>query len=182
MSMRAVTMLPCLIGSWKEVGGGLQMSLSGSFGLNKAALEMPELMQKSLGRPARIVNMVQLGNRLEHARRSARESALCLQLESGGRLPQSQRSRARTQAARPVHGCARTILHRHDGLCRHRAAGNHFLRAQRPAGAPTGTTIFKSRTRPWNRSANAAQMSNCFAHSPSAWDSRTIAFARRSIP
>ena len=64
MSMRAVTMLPCLIGSWKELGGGLQMSLSGSFGLNKAALEMPELMQKALGRPARIVNMVQLGTAL----------------------------------------------------------------------------------------------------------------------
>ncbi len=61
MSIRAVTMLPCLIGSWKEIGGGLQLSLSGSFGLNKAALEMPELMQTSLGRPARIVNMVQLG-------------------------------------------------------------------------------------------------------------------------
>ena len=61
MSMRAVTMLPCLIGSWKEVGGGLQMSLSGSFQLNKAALEMPELMEKALGRPARTVNMVQLG-------------------------------------------------------------------------------------------------------------------------
>ncbi len=61
MSMRAVTMLPCLIGSWKEVGGGLQLSLSGSFGLNKEALEMPELMRKALGRPARIVNMVQLG-------------------------------------------------------------------------------------------------------------------------
>jgi molybdopterin guanine dinucleotide-containing S/N-oxide reductase-like protein len=62
MSMRAVTMLPCLIGSWKELGGGLQLSLSGSFGLNKEALEMPELMQKALGRPARIVNMVQLGS------------------------------------------------------------------------------------------------------------------------
>ncbi len=61
MSMRAVTMLPCLIGSWKEIGGGLQLSLSGSFGLNKEALEMPELMQKALGRPARVVNMVQLG-------------------------------------------------------------------------------------------------------------------------
>ena len=61
MSMRAVTMLPCLIGSWKEIGGGLQMSLSGSFGLNKDALEMPELMQKALGRPARVINMVQLG-------------------------------------------------------------------------------------------------------------------------
>src|SRR5450759_1154407 len=62
MSMRAVTMLPCLIGSWKELGGGLQLSLSGSFGLNREALEMPELMQKALGRPARIVNMVQLGS------------------------------------------------------------------------------------------------------------------------
>jgi anaerobic selenocysteine-containing dehydrogenase len=62
MSMRAVTMLPCLIGSWKDVGGGLQLSLSGSFGLNKEALEMPELMRKALGRPARIVNMVQLGS------------------------------------------------------------------------------------------------------------------------
>jgi molybdopterin guanine dinucleotide-containing S/N-oxide reductase-like protein len=64
MSMRAVTMLPCLIGSWKEIGGGLQLSLSGSYGLNRAALEMPELMEKALGRPARIVNMVQLGTAL----------------------------------------------------------------------------------------------------------------------
>ena len=64
MAMRAVTMLPCLIGSWKEVGGGLQLSTSGAFGLNKAALEMPELMQKALGRPARVVNMVQLGSAL----------------------------------------------------------------------------------------------------------------------
>ncbi|MGA2980924.1 MAG: molybdopterin-dependent oxidoreductase [Terriglobales bacterium] len=62
MSMRAVTMLPCLIGSWKEIGGGLQLSLSGSFGLNKEALEMPELMQKALRRPARTINMVQLGS------------------------------------------------------------------------------------------------------------------------
>jgi molybdopterin guanine dinucleotide-containing S/N-oxide reductase-like protein len=64
MAMRAVTMLPCLTGSWKEVGGGLQLSLSGSYGLNKEALEMPELMEKALGRPARTVNMVQLGSAL----------------------------------------------------------------------------------------------------------------------
>jgi len=64
MAMRAVTMLPCLIGSWKEVGGGLQLSTSGAFGLNTSGLKMPELMQKALGRPARIVNMVQLGRAL----------------------------------------------------------------------------------------------------------------------
>jgi molybdopterin guanine dinucleotide-containing S/N-oxide reductase-like protein len=64
MAMRAVTMLPCLIGSWKELGGGLQLSTSGAFGLNTNALKMPELMQKALGRPARIVNLVQLGKAL----------------------------------------------------------------------------------------------------------------------
>jgi molybdopterin guanine dinucleotide-containing S/N-oxide reductase-like protein len=63
-AMRAVAMLPCLVGSWKEVGGGLQMSTSGAFGLNKTALEMPELMQKALGRSARVVNMSQLGSAL----------------------------------------------------------------------------------------------------------------------
>ncbi len=64
MATRAVTMLPCLTGSWKEIGGGLQLSTSGAFGLNSAALEMPELMEKSLGRAARSVNMVQLGTAL----------------------------------------------------------------------------------------------------------------------
>ncbi|MGA2354879.1 MAG: molybdopterin-dependent oxidoreductase [Terriglobales bacterium] len=64
MAMRAVTMLPCLIGSWKEVGGGLQLSTSGAFGFNSDALRMPELMNKALGRPARMVNMVQLGTAL----------------------------------------------------------------------------------------------------------------------
>jgi molybdopterin guanine dinucleotide-containing S/N-oxide reductase-like protein len=64
MAMRTVTILPCLIGAWKELGGGLQLSTSGAFGLNSAALKMPELMQRSLGRPARIVNMVQLGTAL----------------------------------------------------------------------------------------------------------------------
>ncbi|MFY9647578.1 MAG: molybdopterin-dependent oxidoreductase [Terriglobales bacterium] len=64
MAMRAVTMLPCLIGSWKEIGGGLQLSTSGAFGLNTPALKMPELMEQSLGRPARVVNMVQLGRAL----------------------------------------------------------------------------------------------------------------------
>ncbi|MGB9074692.1 MAG: molybdopterin-dependent oxidoreductase [Terriglobales bacterium] len=64
MAMRAVAMLPCLTGSWQELGGGLQLSLSGSYGLNKQALEMPELMQQALGRPARVVNMVHLGRAL----------------------------------------------------------------------------------------------------------------------
>src|SRR6266496_3707713 len=67
MATRAIAMLPCITGSWKEVGGGLQMSLSGSFGFNSDALERKDLMQKSLGRDARTINMVELGSALNTA-------------------------------------------------------------------------------------------------------------------
>ena len=65
MAMRAIAMLPCITGSWKEVGGGLVLSTSGAFALDRGALEQPELMLKSpLGRPARVINMVELGKAL----------------------------------------------------------------------------------------------------------------------
>ena len=64
MATRAVAMLPCITGSWKEVGGGLQLSTSGSFKLNKEALKRTDLMHKALGRHAREVNMVELGKAL----------------------------------------------------------------------------------------------------------------------
>jgi anaerobic selenocysteine-containing dehydrogenase len=64
-AVRAVCMLPVITGSWKEVGGGLQLSTSGGFQLNRAALEMPELMMQSpLKREARTINMVELGKAL----------------------------------------------------------------------------------------------------------------------
>src|SRR5262249_58714308 len=64
-AVRAVCTLPALTGSWKEVGGGLQLSLSGAFQFNAGALEMPELQTRSvLGRQARIINMVELGSAL----------------------------------------------------------------------------------------------------------------------
>ena len=61
---RAIAMLPCIIGSWKEVGGGFWLSTSAAFGLNNTALERPDLMQKSLRRPARTINMVELAKAL----------------------------------------------------------------------------------------------------------------------
>ena len=62
---RAIAMLPALIGSWKQYGGGLQLSTSGAFKWDKAALERPDLMEASpLGREARIVNMSVLGDAL----------------------------------------------------------------------------------------------------------------------
>lgn len=62
MAVRTIAMLPCITGSWQEVGGGLQLSTSASFPIDRPGVEMPELMLKSpLGRPARMLNMVELG-------------------------------------------------------------------------------------------------------------------------
>ena len=61
MATRAIVMLPCVIGSWKEVGGGLQMSLSGAADFNSTGLKRPDLMHSALGREARTLNMVELG-------------------------------------------------------------------------------------------------------------------------
>jgi molybdopterin guanine dinucleotide-containing S/N-oxide reductase-like protein len=61
---RAISMLPCIIGSLKEVGGGIHLSTSGAFDLNKNALRRPDLKPKSMQHPARVVNMVELGKAL----------------------------------------------------------------------------------------------------------------------
>ncbi len=61
MAVRAICMLPCVTGSWKEVGGGLQLSTSGGFPLNRDALERTGLNE---GQVPRTVNMVELGKAL----------------------------------------------------------------------------------------------------------------------
>ncbi|MCC6291269.1 MAG: molybdopterin-dependent oxidoreductase [Bryobacterales bacterium] len=65
MAFSAVAMLPALTGSWKEVGGGLQASVSQTHQFNRAAIERADLQMKSpLGREARLVNMITLGHAL----------------------------------------------------------------------------------------------------------------------
>ena len=62
MAVRAITLLPALTGSWKQIGGGAVLSTSGAFQLNRAGLERPDLQfQSPLGRESRVVNMSQFG-------------------------------------------------------------------------------------------------------------------------
>jgi anaerobic selenocysteine-containing dehydrogenase len=64
-AVRAIAALPVVTGSWREIGGGLQLTTSGAFEINRAALERPDLQRKSaLGREARVVNMARLGHAL----------------------------------------------------------------------------------------------------------------------
>ncbi|MFY9790938.1 MAG: molybdopterin-dependent oxidoreductase [Candidatus Sulfotelmatobacter sp.] len=63
MATRAISMLPCITGSLKEVGGGIHLSTSGAFDLNKHALRRPDLKPRDSKNP-RVVNMVELGKAL----------------------------------------------------------------------------------------------------------------------
>ena len=59
MAVRTIACLPALVGHWRRPGGGVQMSTSGAFGFDKAALERPDLS------PAvRTINMALLGDAL----------------------------------------------------------------------------------------------------------------------
>jgi anaerobic selenocysteine-containing dehydrogenase len=53
----AISLLPALVGAWKDKGGGALKSNSGYFPLNDKALERPDLIKNS----PRTANMVQLG-------------------------------------------------------------------------------------------------------------------------
>jgi anaerobic selenocysteine-containing dehydrogenase len=65
MSVRTIALLPALTGAWKDLGGGVQLSTSAAFHVNRAALERADLqMASALGREARLVNMSQLGDAL----------------------------------------------------------------------------------------------------------------------
>jgi anaerobic selenocysteine-containing dehydrogenase len=64
MAVRAIALLPALTGSWKDVGGGLQLSTSQAFHFNRADLERADLQHAALGREARLVNMSLLGRAL----------------------------------------------------------------------------------------------------------------------
>jgi anaerobic selenocysteine-containing dehydrogenase len=58
---RAVACLPALIGAWRHPAGGLLLSSSGMFPVNKAALQRPDLLA---GKAPRTVNMSTIGNDL----------------------------------------------------------------------------------------------------------------------
>ncbi len=60
-AVRAVACLPALIGAWRHRSGGMLLSSSGEFPIDKVALQRPDLLA---GRTPRMLNMVTVGNDL----------------------------------------------------------------------------------------------------------------------
>ncbi len=61
---RAIACLPALIGAWRQPAGGLLFSSSGSFPVDRSALQRPDLLA---GRAPRTLNMVSIGDDLLRA-------------------------------------------------------------------------------------------------------------------
>jgi anaerobic selenocysteine-containing dehydrogenase len=60
-AVRAVACLPALTGAWRDRAGGVLLSSSGHFPVDRAALQRPDLLR---GRTPRTINMVTIGNAL----------------------------------------------------------------------------------------------------------------------
>ena len=60
-AVRAIASLPALIGAWRHRAGGVLLSSSGAFPVDKATLQRPDLLA---GRTPRTVNMATIGNDL----------------------------------------------------------------------------------------------------------------------
>jgi anaerobic selenocysteine-containing dehydrogenase len=59
-AVRAISLLPAITGAWNEAGGGCQLSSSGTFAMNTAAMERTDLGNHA----ARTINMTRLGHAL----------------------------------------------------------------------------------------------------------------------
>src|SRR5207244_12997860 len=58
-AVRAISILPAITGAWNDIGGGCQLSSSGTFDFNHRALE-----RRDLGNDVRTINMTRLGEAL----------------------------------------------------------------------------------------------------------------------
>jgi anaerobic selenocysteine-containing dehydrogenase len=61
MAVRNIACLPALTGAWRHAAGGVQLSLSGAFPVDKAALKRPDLRQR---KQSRSINMSTIGDDL----------------------------------------------------------------------------------------------------------------------
>ncbi len=81
MAVRTVACLPALIGSWRDAAGGMLLSSSGTFPIDNAALQRPELIWNN----PRTINMSAIGDALLGKQR---QSKLNFQDGNGTRVVQ----------------------------------------------------------------------------------------------
>jgi anaerobic selenocysteine-containing dehydrogenase len=149
MAVRTISCLPALTGDWRHAGGGCLLSSSGTFPIDSAALERPDLVPRG----TRTLNMSQLGRVLTDPKLAPPVKALYVYNSNPGAVAPDQeqvrRGLAREDLFTVVHELfqtdsadfadivlpATTPLEHFDI---HKAYGHLYLSVSKPAIAPLG--------------------------------------------
>lgn len=91
-AMRAIACLPALTGHWRHANGGVLLSSSGSYGVDTAALERPDLFPAGL--TPRAINMSAIGDALLETRDPAIRAIFVYNSNPVAVAPDSKRTRA----------------------------------------------------------------------------------------
>ena len=152
MAVRTIACLPAITGAWRDVGGGVLLSTSGTFPTNNAALERPDLIAPG----TRTLNMSQLGRILTDPHLAPPVKALFVYNANPGAVaPEQEKVReglAREDLFTVVHELfptdtvdfadvvlpATTTLEHYDI---HKAYGHLYLSLSKPAIAPLGEAL-----------------------------------------
>jgi anaerobic selenocysteine-containing dehydrogenase len=148
-AVRTIAALPAVTGAWRRTGGGVLLSTSGSFPIDEAALERPDLIPPG----TRTLNMSQLGRILNDPGLAPPVKALFVYNSNPAAVAPEQesvrRGLAREDLFTVVHELfatdtvdfadvvlpATTTLEHYD---LHKAYGHLYLSLSRPAIAPPG--------------------------------------------
>jgi anaerobic selenocysteine-containing dehydrogenase len=152
MAVRTIACLPAVTGAWRDVGGGVLLSTSGTFPTNNEALERPDLIPPG----TRTLNMSQLGRVLTDATLAPPVKALFVYNSNPAAVaPEQEKVRqglAREDLFTVVHELfptdtvdfadivlpATTTLEHYDI---HKAYGHLYLSLSKPAIAPLGESL-----------------------------------------
>ncbi len=152
MAVRTVACLPAVVGAWRDVGGGVLLSTSGTFPVDSDALERPDLVPPG----TRTINMVQLGRTLTDPKLAPPVKALFVYNSNPAAVAPEQeavrRGLAREDLFVVVHEQmqtdtadfadillpATTALEHYD---LHKAYGHLYVSLSRPAIAPLGEAL-----------------------------------------
>jgi anaerobic selenocysteine-containing dehydrogenase len=152
MAVRTIACLPAVVGAWRDAGGGVLLSTSGSFPVNEEALERPDLCPRG----TRTLNMSQIGRLLTDESLAPPVKALFVYNSNPAAVaPEQEKVReglARQDLFVVVHDLfqtdtvdfadvflpATTTLEHFDV---HKAYGHLYVSLSRPAIAPQGEAV-----------------------------------------
>ena len=176
MAVRTIACLPAVVGAWRDAGGGVLLSSSGTFPVDEPALQRPDLIRPG----TRTLNMSQLGRILNDPTLDPPVKALFVYNCNPAAVAPDQeavrRGLAREDLFTVVHEQfqtdtadfadlllpATTTLEHYDI---HKAYGHLYISLSKPAIAPVGESLVEHRAVPPARRAHGPRPSRACARS-----------------